>query len=79
MTNIHREYATPHIICVRGKLDENLTSFMNIYGCSVDPYNLVGVIGLIPKVVINFNAMALMQLPLSTISLQLLFLIFVQV
>jgi len=26
MTNIYKEYATPHIICVRGKLNRDLTS-----------------------------------------------------
>ena len=82
MTNLHGEYVTLHIICVRGKLDGNLTSLLNIYGCSVDSCDLVGFgcfTGLITKVVINFDATALMQLALSTITLQLLFLIFVQV
>jgi len=41
MTNIHRDYVTPHIICIRGKLDKNLTSLLNINGCSVDPRDLV--------------------------------------
>jgi len=43
MTNIYGEYVTLHIICVCGKLDWNLTSLLNIYGCSVDPCDLVGV------------------------------------
>jgi len=42
MTNIHREHVTSHIICVRGKLNDDLTSLLNIYGCSVDPRDLVG-------------------------------------
>jgi len=43
MTNIHGEYVTPHIICVRGKLDKNLTSLLNTFGCSVDQCDLIGV------------------------------------
>jgi len=43
MINIHWEYVTPHIICVRGKLNENLISLLSIYGRSVDSCNLVGV------------------------------------
>jgi len=82
MTSIHREYVALHVICVRGKLDENLTSLLNFYKCSVDPCNLVGIWMLhrfIPKVVINFDATTLMRLSPSTITLQLLFPIFVQV
>jgi len=41
MTNIHREYATPHVICMCGKLNENMTSLLNIYGCSVNSHELV--------------------------------------
>jgi len=43
MTNIYREYITPHVICVCGKLDENLASLLHIYGCSIDPCYLVGI------------------------------------
>jgi len=43
MTNIQREYVTLHVIYAREKLDGNLTSLLNIYGCSVVPYNLVGI------------------------------------
>jgi len=42
MTNIHREYVT-HVICVRDKLNENLTSLLYIYGCSVEPCYLAGI------------------------------------
>jgi len=43
MINIHGEYVTPHIICVCAKLDGYLTSPLNIYGCSIDPCDFVGI------------------------------------
>ena len=43
MINIHREYVTLHIICVRNKLDENSISFLNVNRCSTDQCDLVGV------------------------------------
>jgi len=69
----------PHVICVRGKLNGHLTSLLSIYECSVDHVTLWMIHRFIPNAVINFDAWTLMQLSLATITLQLLFSLFVHV
>ena len=64
MTNIYREYVTPHIICIHDKLNRNLISLLNIYECSVDLREFECFTSFISNMVINFNATVLMQLPL---------------